>query len=110
MTAWGFAKAVVTAPFLAVICAAIGWVNAGTIIFLDFVIHWALGAEQGLISQVLLVVAKRLPLVFGVFGFMGAFVFEVPVQSVFGTARWASAKDIVSMRGPTDTDAGEQRL
>ncbi len=69
-----------------------------------------LGAEQRLISQVLLVVAKHLPLVFGVFGFMGAFVFEVPVQSVFGTARWARAKDIVSMRGPTDTDAGEQRL
>ncbi|KQR29886.1 conjugal transfer protein TraG [Rhizobium sp. Leaf155] len=99
MTVWGFVKAVVTAPFLGAICAAIGWVNAGTIIFLDFVVHWALGAEQGLISQVLLVVAKHLPLVFGVFGFMGAFVSEVPVQSVFGTARWASAKDIASMRG-----------
>ncbi len=58
MTVWGFVKAVVTAPFLAAICAAIGWVNAGTIIFLDFVVHWALGAEQGLISQVLLVVGK----------------------------------------------------
>ncbi|TBN14147.1 type IV secretory system conjugative DNA transfer family protein [Agrobacterium cavarae] len=99
MTVWGFAKPVVTAPFLGAICAAIGWVNAGTIIFLDFVVHWALGAEQGVISQVLLVVAKHLPLVFGVFGFMGAFVSEVPVQSVFGTARWASTKDIALMRG-----------
>ena len=99
MTVWGFVKAVVTAPFLAAICAAIGWVNAGTIIFLDFVVHWAFGLEQGLISEVLLVVAKHLPLVFGVFGFMGAFVSEMPVQSVFGTARWASAKDIASMRG-----------
>lgn len=99
MTVWGFAKAVVTAPFLGAICAAIGWVNAGTIIFLDFVVHWALGAEQGLISQVALVVAKHLPLLFGVFGFMGAFASEVPVQSVFGTARWASAKDIASMKG-----------
>ncbi len=99
MTVWGFVKAVVTAPFLGAICAAIGWVNAGTIIFLDFVVHWAFGLEQGLISQVLLVVAKHLPLVFGVFGFMGAFVSEVPVQSVFGTARWASAKDIASMAG-----------
>jgi len=99
MTVWGFVKAVVTAPFLGAICAAIGWVNAGTIVFLDFVVHWAFGLEQGLISQVLLVVAKHLPLVFGVFGFMGAFVSEVPVQSVFGTARWASAKDIASMVG-----------
>ena len=74
MTVWGFVKAVVTAPFLGVICAAIGWVNAGTIIFLDFVVHWAFALEPGLISQVLLVVAKHLPLVFGVFGFMGAFV------------------------------------
>ncbi len=99
MTVWGLVKAVVTAPFLAAISAAIGWVNAGTIMFLDFVVHWAFGLEQRLISQVLLVVAKHLPLVFGVFGFMGAFVSEVPVQSVFGTARWASAKDIASMRG-----------
>ncbi len=54
--------------------------------------HWALGAEQGLISHVLLVVAKHLPLVFECFGSWEHSSLRCRSNRVC-TARWASAKE-----------------
>ncbi|WP_457588950.1 hypothetical protein [Ensifer canadensis] len=72
---------------MAIASAIFGVLIAALLLLASFLIHLIGGLEQGQINQIVHAVAKHLPLVFGVLGFLGAFMTDAPIASVFGSAR-----------------------
>lgn len=103
MTFSRFLKSVVKAPFLAIACVIVGILFWAVLLLANFLVHLIGGFEHGQVSQFVQVGAKYLPLVFGVGGFFSAFMADVPISSVFGSARWATGKELQKL---TVTDNG----
>ncbi len=89
-----FLKSVVKAPVLAVGCVIVGVLFSALLLLANFLVHLIGGLEHGQISQFVHIVARYLPLVFGVGGLLSAFMSDVPISSVFGSARWATGKEL----------------
>lgn len=96
-------KSVVKAPFFAIVCVVFGFLVSALVLLANFLIHLIGGLEHGQISQLVQALAKYLPLVFGVGGFLSAFMTDAPLSPVFGTARWADNKELQKLSA---TDAG----
>lgn len=94
MTFSGLLRSIGRAPVFAVTCAIIGFMVSVLTLILNVVIHSLGGFEQGQISQLIHAVARYLPLVLGVGGFLAAFTTKAPISSVFGSARWATGKEL----------------
>jgi len=63
----------------------------------NFLIHLIGGFQHGHISQFVNAVAGYLPLVFSVARFLSAFIIDAPTSSVFGSARWATRKELQTL-------------
>lgn len=94
MTFTWMLKLAIKAPVMAVGCAIIGILLAGLLVLANGLIHLVAGIEHGAVSQLFVAIAKYLPLLFGVGGFLSAFVTDAPIPAVFGSARWATAKEL----------------
>ncbi|MBD9490452.1 type IV secretory system conjugative DNA transfer family protein [Ensifer sp. ENS11] len=103
MTFFRFLKSIVKAPVLAVACTIFGILLAALLLLANSLIHLIGGFEHGQISQIVHAVAKHVPLVFGVVGFLAAFMTDAPIASVFGSARWATGKELQKL---STTDEG----
>ncbi|MBP1862183.1 type IV secretory system conjugative DNA transfer family protein [Rhizobium herbae] len=95
-------KSIVTAPVLAVVCTVVGILCSALLLLASFLIHLIGGFEPGQISDVIQAVAKYLPLVFGSVGCVSAFITDVPISSVFGSARWATGKELQKLAATVD--------
>ncbi len=102
MTFTRLLKLIVKAPVISVGCAIIGILFAGLLVLANGLIHLAAGIEHGAVSQLFVAVAKYLPLLFGVGGFLSAFMTNAPIPAVFGSARWATTKELQTL-SVTDT-------
>ncbi|MDX3977163.1 type IV secretory system conjugative DNA transfer family protein [Shinella sp.] len=102
MTFSRFLKSIVTAPVLAVACGVVGVLCSALLLLASFLIHLIGGFEPGQISDVIQAVAKYLPLVSGSVGFVSAFMTHVPIHSVFGSARWATGKELQKLSMAVD--------
>jgi type IV secretion system protein VirD4 len=97
-----FLKSIVKAPFLAVACAVVGILFSALLLLANFLIHLIGGLEHGQISQFVDIVAKYLPLVLAVGGFFSELMADAPISSVFGSARWATAKELQKLSTTDD--------
>ncbi len=102
MTFSRFLKLVIKAPVLAVGCAIVGVLFSALLLLTTFLIHLIGGLEHGQISQLVQVIAKHLPLVFAVGGSLSAFMTDVPISSVFGSARWATGRELQKLSTTDD--------
>lgn len=87
-------KSAVKAPVLAVAGVVLGLLFCVLLVLANLVIHVALGIEHGQVSHLVQAIAKSLPLIFGLSGFAAAFMTDAPLPAVFGSARWASVKQL----------------
>ncbi len=102
MTFSRFLKSIVTAPILSVVCAVVGILCSALLLLANLFVHLTGGLEPGQISQLVQAVAKYLPLVFGVVGFCSAFITDVPMSAVFGSARWATGNELQKLSTTDD--------
>ncbi|CAN7703623.1 type IV secretory system conjugative DNA transfer family protein [Ensifer adhaerens] len=94
MTFTGFLKSAAKAPFFAIACAIVGLAFSALLLFTSFLVHLIGGYADGHVDAVIHLVAKHLPLVLGVLGLVAAFLPETKLPSVFGSARWANAREL----------------
>lgn len=87
-------KSLLKAPILAAICAVLGLMFSALLVLASFLIHLFAVMEEGQISLIVNDVARYLPLVFGLGGFLSAFMKDAPISSVFGSARWATGTEL----------------
>jgi len=97
MTFTRLLKLSVKAPVMAVAGAIIGTLFAGLIVLANGLIHLVAGIDHGAASQLPVAVAKYLPLLFGVGGFLSAFMTDAAIPAVFGSARWATTKELQTL-------------
>ncbi|MDI7862375.1 type IV secretory system conjugative DNA transfer family protein [Rhizobiaceae bacterium n13] len=71
----------------------IGTVLSAIILLVSFLVHLTAGLDEGTVSQAVSVVARYLPITFGILAFFAAFVDSRIARSVFGSARWADRKE-----------------
>jgi len=95
-------KSIAKAPVLAVASIIVGILFSALLLLGNFLIHLIVGLEHGQISQLVQIVAKYLPLVFGVGGLLSAFMTDAPIASVFGSARWATGKELQKLSATED--------
>lgn len=87
-------KALIKAPFLALAAVIFGLALSALLLLTNFLIHHVLGAEHGVASDVVILIAKNLPIALGVLGFIAAFISVDVTTAVFGTARWANKREL----------------
>lgn len=97
MTVAHLLKSMLMAPVIAIVCLLLGMAFSIVMLLVNFLIHLIAGIEHGQISHVVNVVAKYLPALLGIGGFLSAFVTEGTLSTVFGSARWATAKDLKTL-------------
>lgn len=102
MTVARLLKSMLMAPVIAIVCLLLGMVFSVVLLLVNFLIHLITGIEHGQISHVVHVVAKYLPVALGIGGFLSAFVTEGTLSTVFGSARWATAKDLKTLSATDD--------
>lgn len=97
MTVARLLKSVFLAPFIAIVCLLLGMAFSIVLLLVNFLIHLIGGIEHGQVSHVVHVVAKYLPMVLGIGGFFSAFTTRAQISTVFGSARWATDKDLKAL-------------
>ncbi|MHB0953239.1 MAG: type IV secretory system conjugative DNA transfer family protein [Allorhizobium sp.] len=102
MTVPRLLKSVFIAPVIAIGCALLGFALSAVLLLSDFLIHLFSGIEHGQISHVGHVVAKHLPIALGIGGFLSAFTTRAQISAVFGSARWATGKDLQTLSAKED--------
>ncbi|MET0172024.1 MAG: type IV secretory system conjugative DNA transfer family protein [Agrobacterium vaccinii] len=91
--------ALLVAPILAVTCAGLGLLVSAGVVIANLTAHHVLELNHGVVSHVIVTVTGYLPIVFCVCGLIAPFLTQAQIQSVFGTARWANAKELGSLKG-----------
>ncbi|MBW8301350.1 MAG: type IV secretory system conjugative DNA transfer family protein [Hydrogenophaga sp.] len=102
MTVAHLLKSMLMAPVIAIACLLLGMAFSAVMLLVNFLIHLIGGIEHGQISHVVHVVAKYLPAVLGIGGFFSAFVTEGSLSTVFGSARWATGRDLKTLSAKDD--------
>ncbi|SSC70160.1 unnamed protein product [Ciceribacter sp. T2.26MG-112.2] len=90
-------KSAVKAPVLAIVSAIFGLVLSALLLLTNIAVHEMSGLDEGQVSQLVQSIARYLPVVFGLGGFAAAFLADVPLSAVFGTARWASPAEMKTL-------------
>ncbi|MDS7594930.1 type IV secretory system conjugative DNA transfer family protein [Agrobacterium tumefaciens] len=103
MTPFQLLKALVWAPVLAVISAALGLLFAAILLLADYAVHMLAGIEQGAVSHGVETFARGLPIVLGIGGLFAAFLSEHTARSVFGSARWAKTAELNVLKAKGST-------
>lgn len=98
MTVLRCLKALALAPLIAMVGAAFGWCLAGAVIALDLITHLVLHQQQGAVSKLITRFARSLPIILGIGGLFAPFVRQASHQFVFGSASWATARDLALLR------------
>ena len=99
MTFGSFLKSAVKAPFFATGGVILGFILSAVLLLANFLVHQLGDFEDGRISAAVHQVGTHLPLVLGALGFAGAFVSPSTFSSVFGSARWASVRELEKLSG-----------
>jgi type IV secretion system protein VirD4 len=102
MTVAHLLKSMFMAPVIAVGCLLFGTAISILMLLVNFLIHLIAGIEPGQISHVVHVVAKYLPVALGIGGFFWAFFSKAQISAVFGSARWATEKDLKALSAKDD--------
>ncbi|PPJ46398.1 conjugal transfer protein TraG [Rhizobium sp. KAs_5_22] len=102
MTVARLLKSMLMAPVIAVGCLLFGAAFSIVMLLVNFLIHLIGGIEHGQISHVVHVVAKYLPVTLGIGGFFSAFFSKAQISAVFGSARWATKKDLQTLSAKDD--------
>ncbi|MDL2405584.1 type IV secretory system conjugative DNA transfer family protein [Rhizobium calliandrae] len=98
MTAVDLLKAVVKAPIYAVVCGVLGLVLAAVLVLGNAVVQALTDIEPTGVHRAVDIVAKYLPAIMAIGGFIAAFVPITDLRAaVFGTARWANRKELQSL-------------
>ena len=86
------------APICGLAGALLGMLLAGLVLLADYILHRVFGWQYGAIASAIDAGAGYLPLVLGVGGFLaGLFPQSRQSWSVFGSARWATGKEIAAL-------------
>ncbi len=97
MTLARLIKSTLMAPVIAIGCLLFGAAFSVLILLVNFLIHLIGGIEHGQMSHVVYAVARYLPVVLAIGGFLSAFLTEGPLSTAFGSARWATDKDLKTL-------------
>lgn len=88
-----FLNVVIAAPFLGLVSVIVGVVLSALILLASFLIHLVADMEPGVVAQSVETIAGYLPIAFGLCGVLFAFITDLPIASVFGSACWASGRE-----------------
>ena len=102
MTVPRLLKSFMIAPVIALGCLVFGAALSILLLLVNFLIHRIGGIEHGQISQVVHGIAKYLPVVLGFGGFLSVFTHRAQISTVFGSARWATGKDLQTQSAEDD--------
>lgn len=102
MTVTRLFKSMFMAPVIAIVGLLLGMTFSVVMLLVNLLIHLIGGIEHGQISHVVHVVAKYLPVVLAIGGFLSAFTTRAQISAVFGSARWATDKDLKALSTKDD--------
>ncbi|MBW8300342.1 MAG: hypothetical protein K0M60_12140, partial [Hydrogenophaga sp.] len=97
MTVARLLKSMFMAPVIAIVGLLLGMTFSVVMLLVNLLIHLIGGIEHGQISHVVHVVTKYLPVVLAIGGFLSAFTTRAQISAVFGSARWATDKDLQTL-------------
>lgn len=95
-------KSLFAAPFFALLCIIIGTVLSALILLINYAVPVIGDFTPGRINEAVVMVARYFPIIFGVIGALSAFMKDVPIPAVFGTARWADKKERKQLAASSD--------